>query len=329
VTQERRRLVLGRCQAELVQVVFVESVVDEPSLIDHNMRQTFASSPDYLREGVPAGSQSPPADQERLREQFRLKEEFFARQLEPFSQQELNQGLPLVRVYNLGRRVEVHNIRSYLPCRVVFFLMNLHTFTRPILLARAATTDIQHGEFLSREGEAFSHALAEFVAERYGESADLTIWTSTARRAALTCQYVARQKIKLRQLDELDLGDLEGMTVHEIAARLPEEYAALKAQPLQYRFPRGESFADLIQRLEPLVFEIERLTHPLLIVSHHHVLQSIYTYLTDRPPSHAPFIEIPANTVLELTPLAFRCNETSHELVKPQSVPASNSGAEA
>ncbi len=28
------------------------------------------------------------------------------------------------RVYNLGRRVEVHNVRSYLPCRVVFFLMN-------------------------------------------------------------------------------------------------------------------------------------------------------------------------------------------------------------
>jgi hypothetical protein len=126
----------------------------------------------------PPGSQSPPGDLERLREQFRVKEEFFARQSEPFGEQELREGLPLVRVYNLGRRVEVHNVRSYLPCRVVFFLMNriasaslrlllpvhgadasraVHTFSRPILLARAATADPQHGDFLSRDGEAFSH----------------------------------------------------------------------------------------------------------------------------------------------------------------------------
>lgn len=45
VTQERRRLVLRRCQAEHVQVVFVESIVDEPSLIDHNMRQVLAVLP--------------------------------------------------------------------------------------------------------------------------------------------------------------------------------------------------------------------------------------------------------------------------------------------
>jgi broad specificity phosphatase PhoE len=166
---------------------------------------------------------------------------------------------------------------------------------------------------------------------------------------------VARKKIRLRQLDELDLGDFEGMSIAEIATRMPDEYAALKAQPLQYRFPRGESFgaslflslslslslscfpcaslpgaanvraADLIQRLEPLVFEIERIRHPLLIVSHRHVLQCLYTYLTDRPPSQAPFIDIPANAVLELSPLAFRCSETIHELLKNRSIPANTS----
>ncbi len=43
-----------------------------------------------------------------------------------------------IRLYDLGRKVEVRNIRTYLPCRATFFLMNLHTYSRPIWLARAA-----------------------------------------------------------------------------------------------------------------------------------------------------------------------------------------------
>jgi alpha-ribazole phosphatase/probable phosphoglycerate mutase len=46
-------------------------------------------------------------------------------------------------------------------------------------------------------------------------------------------------------LRELDFGELEGRTYDEIAASLPELYAAWMTKPTEVRFPGGESYADL------------------------------------------------------------------------------------
>lgn len=50
--------------------------------------------------------------------------------------------------------------------------------------------------------------------------------------------------------------------------RFPEEYAARQADKLRYRYPRGESYMDIIARLEPVIFEMERQKAPLLIIAH-------------------------------------------------------------
>ncbi len=168
------------------------------------------------------------------------------------------------------------------------------------------------GEFLSAAGDTYSALLAEWLAERVpdcdppsptngggahgglgagaspnaneashsashsasaSESMSVTVWTSTVKRAVQTAHYIARPKVKLRQLDDMDKGDLEGMGLDELAQKQPDEYAALKHNPLTYRFPRGESYEDVIHRLEPLIFELERARHPILIISHATVLQ--------------------------------------------------------
>lgn len=51
-------------------------------------------------------------------------------------------------------------------------------------------------------------------------------------------------------------------------ANFPEEYAARELDKLRYRYPRGESYLDIIARLEPVIFEMERQKAPLLIVAH-------------------------------------------------------------
>jgi broad specificity phosphatase PhoE len=35
-----------------------------------------------------------------------------------------------------------------------------------------------------------------------------------------------------------------------------------------YRYPRGESYFDLIARLDPLIHELESYSQPILVVSH-------------------------------------------------------------
>jgi hypothetical protein len=49
--------------------------------------------------------------------------------------------------------------------------------------------------------------------------------------------------------------------------RFPEEFAMRAADKLSYRYPRGESYLDVIQRLDPFIHELERQTDPVVIVS--------------------------------------------------------------
>ena len=52
---------------------------------------------------------------------------------------------------------------------------------------------------------------------------------------------------------------------------------------LNYRYPRGESYLDIISRLEGVIFEMERQKTPLLIIAHQAVLRCLYAYFLDLP----------------------------------------------
>lgn len=66
------------------------------------------------------------------------------------------------------------------------------------------------------------------------------------------------------------------MTYEEIAEKMPEEYAARKKDKLGYRYPSGESYLDVIQRLEPVIIEIERQKDSVCVVAHQAILRVIY-----------------------------------------------------
>ena len=53
-------------------------------------------------------------------------------------------------------------------------------------------------------------------------------------------------------------GSCEDMTYDEIAERFPAEFAARDLNKLTYRYPGGESYEDLVARLEPVIMELER-----------------------------------------------------------------------
>ncbi len=55
----------------------------------------------------------------------------------------------------------------------------------------------------------------------------------------------------LRSLRERSVGDWEGMTVDEIKEHFPEEYAAWRADLLNYRPPNGECLIDVRDRILP------------------------------------------------------------------------------
>jgi len=162
---------------------------------------------------------------------------------------------------------------------------------------------------LSAAGEEYAQKLSEWVAERTEEYGPITVWTSTLNRTIQTARYIPLPKVQLRSLDEINAGDCDGMSYDEIAEKMPEEYEQRAANKLQYRYPRGESYEDVIQRLEPLIFELERHDNPVLIISHQATLRCLYAYLMERPMQEIPHLPLPLHTIIQLTPKAYGCEE--------------------
>ena len=47
-------------------------------------------------------------------------------------------------------------------------------------------------------------------------------------------------------------------SLEQISERFPAEFAARDHNKLTYRYPGGESYEDLVARLEPVIMELER-----------------------------------------------------------------------
>ncbi len=305
-TRERRDFVRARCAAAGLDVVFVESICNDLSLIESNIRATKARSPDY--EGVP--------EEEAVRD-FRQRIAHYDSEYEQVGEDE---G-PFVKIIDVGRKMELHRIEGYLLARVVHFLINLHVQPRRVWLTRHGESSfnvlgrIGGDAVLSEAGRAYAQHLAEVVRGRIGPP--VVVWTSTLRRTIETAEVLGSPYRVWRALDEIDAGVCDGMTYAEIAEQMPHEYERRTSDKFRYRYPRGESYQDVIQRLEPVIFELERERAPLLIIGHQAVLRALYAYMMDRPPGECPFVSIPLHTILELEPTAYGCDERRIELSPP------------
>lgn len=113
--------------------------------------------------------------------------------------------------------------------------------------------------------------------------AQFAVWTSTWPQAIQTGQFFPEEtydQTHTKMLDNLNTGNMAGLTFDEIAGRHPHEYAARRRDKLRYRWPGfgGEGYLDLIVRLRPLIVELERTTDCLVLITHRAVVRILVTY---------------------------------------------------
>ena len=126
------------------------------------------------------------------------------------------------------------------------------------------------------------------------------------RRSCATSDYGGRLGADVaahvyRNLDEIFAGEYEGMTYENDQEDEARSRRGCARWTRSCRYPRGESYFDILSRLDPLVHEMESYRERLLIVSHQAVLRVLYAYLMGKPRSTAPKIEIPLHTVMKIT----------------------------
>lgn len=300
-TRVRRATVRECCERAGFQVLFIEIRCDDPTIVEDNIRSTKLSSPDYED-----------TDPDEAAEDFRARIAHYERVYQPLEDAEGS----YLRVTGAGRGVTASGVDGYLEARLVFFLMNLHLSPRPIWLTR-------HGESvsnvagllggdadLSAAGNRYARSLAEFLDQRCPELDDVVIWTSSLKRAVQTAGPLERKSWAWRALDEIDAGICDGMSYAQIQAELPEEYEARRRNKFTYRYPRGESYQDIILRLDPVIIELERTRRPVMVIAHNAVVRALYAYFQGVPRERCPYLPIPLHTVIELTPHAYGCHES-------------------
>jgi len=334
-SRERRKYILNKLQDSDIgaKKMFVETICDDEELVQKNIQKVKMNTPDY--QGM---------DPELALQDYIQKRQNYMSVYEPLEDRDGS----YIKVFN-NKKFTIHNIRGYLPLKVVHFIMNLHTLPRTFYLTRHGQSEynllgkIGGDSGLSKNGVEYSRRLAKFAHDEIAtestkdddgniiETKEIPcrLWTSTLRRTNETARFINHDEIDVkydngdlvkwrqfrptarRNLDELYAGTCDGMTYKEIEEVYPEEFAARQNDKLAFRYPRGESYMDVTLRLEPLAHEMERTREPLLIIGHQGILRILYAYFMGLTRKEAPYISIPLNHIIILTPHAYGCDKES------------------
>jgi len=135
------------------------------------------------------------------------------------------------------------------------------------------------------------------------------------RARATAAKIKCARYVEWRSLREIEVGVCDGLSYDQIKENFPNEYKNREQDKLRYRYPRGESYMDIISRLESVIFELERQQAPVVIVAHQAVLRCLYAYFLDLPPEEVPYLAIPLHTVIKVTPKAYGCAEKRYKMM--------------
>ncbi|NXE50333.1 F262 bisphosphatase, partial [Casuarius casuarius] len=280
-------------------VFFVESVCDDPEVIAANILEVKVSSPDY-----------PERNRENVMDDFLKRIECYKVTYQPLDPDEYDRDLSFIKVINVGQRFLVNRVQDYIQSKIVYYLMNIHVQPRTIYLCRHGESEynlvgkIGGDSGLSPRGKQFAQALKKFIEEQ--EIVDLKVWTSQLKRTIQTAESLGVTYEQWKILNEIDAGVCEEMTYAEIEAKYPDEFALRDQEKYLYRYPGGESYQDLVQRLEPVIMELERQGN-VLVISHQAVMRCLLAYFLDKSADELPYLRCPLHTIFKLTPVAYGC----------------------
>mmetsp|Transcript_13704 Transcript_13704/g.22834 ORF Transcript_13704/g.22834 Transcript_13704/m.22834 type:complete len:506 (-) Transcript_13704:838-2355(-) len=315
-TIKRRSKLANRARRENVFLLFVESICNNQEVLHRNYELKLQNE-DY--KGMPI---------EKARADFMDRVHAYEKVYETIEDYEDNNNICYIKLFDVGEKVVARNCHGYLPSQVAFYLQNIHILPRKIYLSIIAEGVEQRlnaanrvpgresGE-LTPQGQAYGNSLAEYI--RYEQQTDLVgcgkeilVLTGTGNIHSETVSYLKKQGFRICHtplLNELRGGDFHGMSKAEIQEKHPEEHAKRVADKLNYRYPgiAGESYIDVIERVRPVIIELERQKRSIVLVCHVAVLRCIYAYFMGVPLNDIPTKEFLMHNVYELAPGPFGC----------------------
>uniref|UniRef100_A0A8C2ATN3 6-phosphofructo-2-kinase/fructose-2,6-biphosphatase 4b n=1 Tax=Cyprinus carpio TaxID=7962 RepID=A0A8C2ATN3_CYPCA len=297
-TRERRATIMRFAEQNGYKVFFVESVCEDPRVIAENI----VVSPDYTDRNT-----------EEAIQDFMKRIKCYENSYQPLDE-DLDRELSYIKIMDVGQRYLVNRVLDHIQSRIVYYLMNIHITPRSIYLCRHGESDLNvRGRIggdsgLSPRGKEFAQCLGRFIQDQ--NIKDLKVWTSQMKRSIQTAEALGVPYEQWKTLNEIDAGVCEEMMYEEIQEHYPLEFALRDQDKYHYRYPKGESYEDLVQRLEPVIMELERQEN-VLVICHQAVMRCLLAYFLDKSAEELPYLKCPLHTVLKLSPVAYGCKVES------------------
>jgi len=150
---------------------------------------------------------------------------------------------------------------------------------------------------LTQRGEQYANTLACFINSLPEPCHKVLV--SRLCRTHQTAQFIDVPQEVRPELDEINAGEHDNMTYEDIAEKFPVEFARRDEDKLNYRYPQGESYMDVVNRLKPIFDELKTEDN-LLIVSHQATIRCLMAILLRAPLVDLPYMKIPLHTIIKL-----------------------------
>ncbi|XP_034947081.1 6-phosphofructo-2-kinase/fructose-2,6-bisphosphatase-like isoform X2 [Chelonus insularis] len=308
------------------RVLFIECVCDDPKALEQNYAEVIRHSADYARMDPLAAA-----------EDLKLKVAHYVRAYEPMDEK----NYPRVTIDTITLDIQVHKVSGHVESKVLGYLGCINIKPHTLYFSRHGESEynvlgkIGGDAVLSARGERYAQALATRINAMH--IPDLRVLTSRLRRTIATARGIEAPQEHVAELNELDAGICEGLSYEEMQEHYPQEFAWRDQDKLRYRYPWGESYVDIMQRVEPVIAELEQANN-VLVVSHQAVLRCLIGFFLDKKPEELPYMEVPLHTIirisshgfdyrLEFIKMPIECVNTTRN--KPQNCNANRTAADA
>lgn len=301
--RSRRNMICQYIQKlENIKVFFIESICFDRSIIEANIKEVKVSSPDYQN-----------TDRDEAIEDFKRRIQHYESQYETIDE-DCEGHLSFIKIFNQGERYLVNRVVGHIESRVVYYLMNIHVLPRTIYITRHGEAELNISGKIGNDGDltsigkAFAKNLGDFVKNETKDNTQFRVWTSLMTQTVETGKYINGIIEHWKALNEIDAGICEGMTYEEVRINFPNVYKQRELDKFHYRYPSGESYQDLVVRLEPVILQLER-QKDIMVIASQAVCRCLLAYFLDKDLDELPYIDVPLHTVFKLTPIAYGCRE--------------------
>lgn len=303
-TSIERRLNLCKITPSNINILFIESICDLPSIINKNILLK-SNSIDYKN-----------VEKNEAYTDFQKRIKFYENIYIPIEKQE---KIRFIKIININEEfiLNLNNIVTNFDKIIINNLLNNNINRKKIYLSRHGESlynlenKIGGNSDLSNNGLLYSKKLGLYMNKTIKK---YELYCSTLIRTINTSKELTTNINICKCLDEINAGICEHKTFEEVEKIYPEEFIKRKNDKLNYRYPSGESYLDLIERLRTFVFDIENNNNIVIIVAHQAILRVIYGFFMGIKIEDIPHIKIPLHTIIELNPDTYNYNSKYIEL---------------